>query len=381
MSALAGRLHLDGWRWVFLVMISGGAVASFLAAGHGLGATTRLSDAIPWGLCLGLNVFCGIALAAGALTWAIVAFVVGGGDWRIVGRASLLTGSIGYVVAMLGTIANEAPNNHLLSTLIRGWTPRSILSGAAWTCLLLAALLFIEFLPDHSFRLIRKWWFVKFQRLELPLLFLVTILAVLHQFGLNRLIVLAGTRFSPLWSGPSLSLMFYTSSVLGALAVLLFASWRSWVAFGRTLLLSVLPVIARALTAAVFVYLLVRLMDLLERGLFSSRFTMTREGLLLLLEIVVLLIGMMWIKGNEHKPRELFVGSALIIAGVMANRLNTAITALEAGTGQNYLPRWGEFLIAYSLVAVGVGAFALAVKHLSVLSEVDAGTQASFSFG
>jgi len=32
-------------------------------------------------------------------------------------------------------------------------------------------------------------------------------------------------------------------------------------------------------------------------------------------------------------------------------------------------------------VAVGVGAFALAVKHLSVLSEVDAGTQASFSFG
>ena len=47
MSALAGRLHLDGWRWVFLVMISGGAVASFLAAGHGLGATTRLSDAIP----------------------------------------------------------------------------------------------------------------------------------------------------------------------------------------------------------------------------------------------------------------------------------------------------------------------------------------------
>ena len=80
----------------------------------------------------------------------------------------------------------------------------------------------------------------------------------------------------------------------------------------------------------------------------------------------------MWIKGNEHEPRELFIGSALIIAGVMANRLNTAITALEARVGQNYLPRWSEFLLAYSLVAAGVGAFALGVKHLAIFSDVDA---------
>ena len=165
MSALAGRLQLGGWRWAFLVMISGGAVASFLAAGHELGAATGLSDAIPWGLCLGLNVFCGIALAAGALTLATVAFVVGGGDWRIVGRVSLLTGSIGYVVALLGTIANEAPDNHLGSTLIRWWTPRSILSGGAWTLLLLAALLLIEFLPQYSISLTRKRWFATAKRL------------------------------------------------------------------------------------------------------------------------------------------------------------------------------------------------------------------------
>jgi hypothetical protein len=100
-------------------------------------------------------------------------------------------------------------------------------------------------------------------------------------------------------------------------------------------------------------------------------FSVTREGLLLLLEIVLLLVGMMWIKGSEEEPRELFFGAALIIAGVVANRLNTAITALEAGAGQDYLPRWGEFLISYSLVAAGVAGFALGVKHLSVFSEVE----------
>jgi len=66
MSAFAGRLQLGGWRWVFLLLMTGGCLASFLAARYGLGATTRLSDVIPWGLCLGLNVFCGVALAAGA---------------------------------------------------------------------------------------------------------------------------------------------------------------------------------------------------------------------------------------------------------------------------------------------------------------------------
>ena len=370
MAAIAGRLQLGGWRWVFLLLMAGGSLASYLAASYGLGTTTRLSDVIPWGLCLGLDVFCGIALAAGALTLASVASVIGGTEWRSIGRACLLIGSIGYLVAMLGMIANEPTDNNW-RTLLQGWTQRSILSGAAWTVLLLAALLFIEFVPQYSLLLTRTRWFAILQRLDLPLLILATILAVLHQFGLNRLIKLSETRFSPLWSGPSLSLMFYLSSLSMALAVLLFASWRSRLAFGKALPSSVLPPIARALTAAVFVYLVVRLMDLMERHLLLSMFSVTREGLLLLLEIVLLLVGMMWIKGSEEEPRELFFGAALIIAGVVANRLNTAITALEAGAGQDYLPRWGEFLISYSLVAAGVAGFALGVKHLSVFSEVE----------
>jgi Ni/Fe-hydrogenase subunit HybB-like protein len=370
MSAVAGRLQLGGWRWVFLLLMAGGSIASYVDGRYGLGATTRLSDVIPWGLCLGLNVFCGLALAAGALSISSIALVVGGQEWRSIARACLLIGCIGYLMAILGMIANAPTDNNWRAPL-QGWTYRSILSGAIWTVCLLALLLVIEFLPQYSLRLTRTRWFVILQRLHLPLLILATILAVLHQFGLNRLIKLAETRFSPLWSGPSLSFSFYLSSLSMVFAVLLFASWRSWLAFGKTLPSSLLPTIARTLTATVFIYLAVRLMDLMERNLLSSMFNATREGLLLLLEVVLLLVGMVWIKGSEDEPRELFVGAALIIAGVVANRLNTAITALEVGAGQNYLPRWGEFLISYSLVAAGVAGFALGVKHLSVFSQVE----------
>ena len=198
--------------------------------------------------------------------------------------------------------------------------------------------------------------------MELPLLILATVLAVIHQAGLNRLIGLSGARFSPLWGGPRLLLLFYFSSVVVALAVLLFASWRSRLAFAKTLSQSVQSAIAKLLMATVFVYLVLRLFDLMERGLLSSIFNSRREGLLILLEIFVLFVGMMWIRDNEENAKELFFASALFIAGVVANRLNTAITAMEAGTGQSYLPQWGEFLISYSLIAAGVAGFALGHK-------------------
>ncbi|HVN18046.1 MAG TPA: hypothetical protein VMU05_04715 [Dongiaceae bacterium] len=371
MTAHAARLQMSTWRWAFLLLIAGGAVASLLAKFQTIGAATGLSDSVPWGLCLGLNVFCGIALAAGGLSLAAILAVLNGRNWRTLGRVSLLVGSIGYVVAMLGMVANEAIERHLWTTIIRGWSSRSILSGALWTVLLLTCLLLVEFLPDLSPRLSNTRSFAGLARLKVPLLFGATGLAVLHQLGLDRLIGLAEARFSPLWSGPELSLMFYMSALAGTLAVILFASWRCWLAFDKSLPAPVIPAVARALTITVFLYLLVRFMDLIERGLFTSIFRLSREGLLLLFEIVVLLLGMMWIKGNELNPRELFYGSALIIAGLVANRLNTAITALEANAGQYYLPHWGEFLISYSLIAAGIGAFAMGVEHLTVFSTVD----------
>jgi len=367
MSAQAVRLQLHGWRWMLLLLMVGGVTASFLATRLGPGPTPRLNDEIPWGLCLGLNVFCGIALATGALTIASVAWVIDGPDWRVVGRACLLAGALSYMVAIFGMVAN-GPGDTYWRTLTHTWTSRSILTGAVWTVLLLAILLITEFLPEDALQFRRTKSFGMLRRLELPLLMLVTVVAVIQQFGVQRLIT--QTRFSPLWASPSLFILFCLSSLALALAVLLLASWRSLLAFGKALPQAVQLTIARALTAVVFVYLVVRLLDLVERGLFSSLFSATREGLLILLEIALLLVGMIWMHGNEENARELFLASAVIIGGVIANRLNTAITALEAGTGQSYLPRWGEFLVSYSLIAAGIAGFALGVKHLSVFEEV-----------
>jgi Ni/Fe-hydrogenase subunit HybB-like protein len=168
-----------------------------------------------------------------------------------------------------------------------------------------------------------------------------------------------------------LPLMFYLSSISGALAVLLFASWRCGLAFGKTIPAPVLREVARALTITVFLYLLIRLTGLIEGGIFPVLIQFSREHALLLLEIALFFCGMMSIKEHEADPSNTFVGPALIMAGVLANRVNTSITAVETAAGQQYWPSWGEVLIAYSLVGLGIAAFVLGVKHLEIFPAAD----------
>lgn len=371
MTAHAGRMQMSVWRWMILLLTTAGAIASFRGAVFGIGSTTNLSDVFPWGLCQGLNVFCGIALTAGALTVAAAAFVSDRREWRTVARASLVIGAVGYIVAMLGVVADQGLGDSAWSTILNGWTPRSILSGAVWTLLLLAGVLLIEFLPDASLSVARSRWFAVLRRLVVSLVILAAGLAILHQYGLNRIIGLSGTRISPLWSGSSLPLMFYLSSISGALAVLLFASWRSRLAFAKAIPTPILRGVARALTISIFLYLLLRLTGLIESGVFPVLLNFSREHALLLLEIALFFCGMMSVKEHESDPSNAVIGPVLIIAGVLANRINTSITAVETAAGQQYWPSWGEVLIAYSLVGLGIAAFALGVKHLEVFPAAD----------
>ena len=60
---------------VFLILALLGLVASLLRLGTGLGATTALSDEIPWGLWKVLNMVAGVALATGGFVLAFLTFV------------------------------------------------------------------------------------------------------------------------------------------------------------------------------------------------------------------------------------------------------------------------------------------------------------------
>jgi Ni/Fe-hydrogenase subunit HybB-like protein len=62
----------------------------------------------------------------------------------------------------------------------------------------------------------------------------------------------------------------------------------------------------------------------------------------------------------------LYVSSLIAVLGFITNRLNVSITALEGAQGGHYVPAWSEVVITLMLVAIGFGAFSLAVRYLNV---------------
>lgn len=65
----------------------------------------------------------------------------------------------------------------------------------------------------------------------------------------------------------------------------------------------------------------------------------------------------------------LYFVSVLVVAGFMTNRLNVAVTGMEASAGVRYIPKWTEVAITLSIVAAGVWLFALATRHLRIFQE------------
>ena len=91
------------------------AIAGILAVGlpvlayrfaFGLGAATHLSQQSPWGLWIGFDMLCGVALAAGGYTLAAAVYMFGLKEYRPVVRAAILTGFLGYVFAVIGLLCD-----------------------------------------------------------------------------------------------------------------------------------------------------------------------------------------------------------------------------------------------------------------------------------
>jgi hypothetical protein len=53
--------------------------------------------------------------------------------------------------------------------------------------------------------------------------------------------------------------------------------------------------------------------------------------------------------------------------GFMTNRLNVSITAIDAMTGANYVPKWPEFALTIAVLTAGVCAFRWAVIYLDIV--------------
>ncbi len=117
------------------------------------------------------------------------------------------------------------------------------------------------------------------------------------------------------------------------------------------------------------VYLMMKIMDGYNRQIFGILFLPRTETYLYWLEMVLgvlaPLVLLSFARVRQSQPG-LFLGSLMIILGFVINRLNVAITGMQAYAGSQYFPSWMEISITMSIVTCGFIAFYLAAKYLPV---------------
>jgi Ni/Fe-hydrogenase subunit HybB-like protein len=369
------------WRAIFAAILASGLYATYLRVRYGLGGATNLSDKFPWGIWIGFDVMCGVALAAGGFTLVAMVHIFNIKTYKPVLRPAILTAFLGYCLVVVGLLYDLGRPDRLWHPLVM-WNPHSVMFEVAWCVTLYSTVLFLEFLPVvfEKFGLHKPLEWI--HKISVPLMILGVLLSTLHQSSIGSLFLIVPQKEYPLWYSPLLPVLFFISSLAAGLAMTIFESWHSSRAFGRALELPLLASMGRVLAVVMSVYLWIRFLDLAHRGVFGLLLRNRIETWLFALEIGLMLVPMVLLYQRKVRmqPGALYACAVMVLFGLIANRLNVGTTGLEAGSGTHYIPRWSEVAVTLSIVGAGFAIFR-AVAHYFPVFEAPSEEQAHEEMG
>jgi len=362
------RLNTPG-TWVLVALVLLGVVVISLRLARGLGATTNLSDGVPWGLWIGFDVVAGVALAAGGFTIAAAVYIFGLERYKPVIRPAILTAFLGYSLVAVG-IALDIGRPYRIWHPIVFWQERSVMFEVAWCVILYLGVLALEFSTSVWERL--RWArLVNFLRMIIiPLVIFGVILSTLHQSSLGSLFLITPEKLSPLWYTPLLPYLFFISAVGIGLAMVILESFISAKVFKRGLELDVLTGLAKGAAVVWTGYLAIRFWNLIATGSLWE-FTWNAQGILFLVEVgvgMLLPVLILAIRRLRSSPGWLFAAASLLVGGAILNRLNTSLMGFPTTWRLGYFPSWMEFAVTISLISGALLAFKLAVKYTAVFA-------------
>ncbi|MBM4168486.1 MAG: Ni/Fe-hydrogenase cytochrome b subunit [Ignavibacteria bacterium] len=362
---------LTFWGIAFWAVMALGIVATVVRFTQGLGASTNLSDKFPWGLWIGFDILCGVALAAGGFVVAGSVYIFNLERYRPILRPAILTAFLGYLLVAFALMYDLGRPWNIWHPVIM-WNPRSVMFEVGWCVILYTTVLALEFSPMVFEKLNLKRPQTIIKSITIPLVIAGVILSSLHQSSLGSLFLIVPEKVYPLWYSANLPYLFFLTAVAVGPAMVTIESFLSSRAFHREIELPILVRLGRVTVAALGIYFVLKIQDVLSYGLLSYVFTMNIEGILYWAEMllgVVLPIILLLIPSIRTTKRGLFLASLFVVLGVILNRMNLSITAVDRYSGVGYFPSLMEIAVTMMIVAIGFAAFRLAAKHLPVFPE------------
>jgi menaquinone reductase, integral membrane subunit len=377
------------WGMLLALLLGVGAIAFYTVFTEGL-AVTNLSDSIPWGLWITVDLSA-IALGAGAFALSAVVYIFKLDRLRPIVRIAVLIGLIGYTSALLTLVVDIGRPDRFWHPWVY-WNVHSVLWEITMCITIYLLILTIEFTPtifeSHFFA---RWPIIgrmghNLHRLAPFLAVAGLLISLLHQSSLGATYGVLKAR--PIWFKPSMPIMFIVSAIAVGPAVTMAATYIiEWVTGRRTVSHELLRNIARFSGLALLVYLYVRLWDLAVVTYYgstpgaSSAMSMLSEftpygfgfwvGEIILGVIIPAVLFL--VPRFNRNPLNLVLGSGLAALGIIVNRWNVTVSGLvvplsySPGTAVQLEPgSYTPSVVEWGVVA-GVVGYALLIFTLGVL--------------
>jgi Ni/Fe-hydrogenase subunit HybB-like protein len=337
----------------------------------GLGASTALTQEAPWGLWIGLDMLSGVALAAGGYTMATAVHIFNIKALRPVVRPALLTGFLGYLFAVIGLTAD-------LGSPWRLPVPIALSHGTMSVMFEVAVRLHLP----HGARLqllppVFEWlgWSKARQ----------VVVKYAGRDGAARCSRRCTSRRSAgcSWRRTSCTALAFvisrssSSSRAGRHHDVIFESAVSHRAFRDQLdphahvdLDGITLTLARGAAVVLFSLFFLRVQGFLE----TARWDLlpTAYGAWFLFEVLgFILIPALLFAWATRARKVTFIRAlaAWTVLGVVVNRINVSMIAMNWTRSENYVPNWIEIMVSITIITIGVQTFRWIVNRMPVLHE------------
>jgi Ni/Fe-hydrogenase subunit HybB-like protein len=368
-----GEGKITPFRAVLYILVVLGAITAVIRLFFGLGATTNLSDAYPWGLWVSFDILAGVALAGGGFTMAATIYIFNLKRFEPLLRPAKISAFLGYLMFIFGLFFDLGQPWRIWHPMIM-WNPNSVLFEVAWCVMLYTTVLG----TDVLIMALEKWKkdnLVKFFRdIYLVLVVAGVILSTLHQSSLGALYLLLPEKMSSLWYSWAIGPLFFVSAIIGGMSMILLESILSARAYNRKPEMDILPDFARGLSLVLLVYFAMKVTDLYARG--APVWVFDRAHFFFYLELfgTVALPGLLLAFPEIRTSQKgLLWAAGLSAFGVVFNRFNVSLTSYGGYRQFSYFPSFFEIILTVSMVAAGIIIFDFLTKYLPVYKSELAG--------
>lgn len=341
----------------------------------GLGASTNLSDTNPWGFWIGVDVLCGVALAAGGLVIGTAYHLFGMKQFHHFLRPAILTSLLGYLFSVFGLLFDLGRYYRLPYPMVVSFGFSSIMFLIAWHFALYILVLIIEWSPSFlewiNRKTLREWA----NKLAIWATVFGVIIAGGHQAALGALFIVAPGKLHPLWYSELLPVFFLISAIVAGISIVIFESTLTHRIFKQQVShfdhgeFDRLTIhLGKGASAALITYFCLKVFGIAHSDTWSL--LLTPYGYWFLLESLgfILLPAFLFAVGARYRHVSMTRWTALwTVLGIILNRLNTSIIAFNWNAMERYYPHWKEVVITVGIITMEVLAFRWIVNRMAIL--------------